>query len=199
MLGPAGAVDSFVVVTQDITQRKREELRLLTLTQTDALTGLLNRTGFRMRLENMLDEHVGESIGLLYVDLDHFKPVNDTLGHAGGDEVLKEVARRLTRVMRPTDAVARLGGDEFAVLLQGITQATQVERVAAKIIEALQEPFDLGPDRTARIGASVGGTFGQAVIGDWPMLLDRADQLLYRAKADGRGRFLVASAQDGVD
>ncbi|MDP4300686.1 PAS domain S-box protein [Leptothrix discophora] len=192
LLRPSGEVDSFVVVTQDITQRKREELRLLTLTQTDALTGLLNRTGFRMRLENMLDEHVGESIGLLYVDLDRFKPVNDTHGHAAGDAVLKDVARRLTRLMRPTDAVARLGGDEFAVLLHGVTQVAQAERVAAKIVEALKEPFDLGPDRIAHIGASVGGAFGHAVIGDWPALLEKADQMLYQAKAEGRGRYLVA-------
>ncbi len=78
-------------------------------------------------------------------------------------------------------------------MLQGITQAAQVERVAAKIVESLHEPFDLGPDRIARIGASVGGAFGQAVIGDWTVPLEKADQLLYQAKADGRGRFLVAS------
>lgn len=196
---PTGEVDGFVVITQDVTQRKREELRLQMLSQTDALTGLLNRAGFKQRLENLLGEQVDESLAILYVDLDRFKPVNDTHGHAAGDELLKQVARRLTRLVRPSDAVARLGGDEFAILLRGMSELHQAERVGGQIVEAAREPFALSSGVTVRIGASVGGAVGKAVRSNWPKLLEKADRMLYRAKNAGRNRFAIEGWHDAGD
>ena len=189
-----GSTDGFVGIAHDITQHRHEQLRLRALSQSDALTGLLNRAGFEQQLDNLLDDHTGEPLALLYIDLDRFKPVNDTHGHAVGDALLRTFARRLVRLVRPSDAVARLGGDEFAVLLPGMRDAAQAERVARQVVDAALRPFVL-PDHPGlpplQVGASVGGAVGMAVRGGWPALLARADRMLYRAKAEGRGRFAV--------
>jgi diguanylate cyclase (GGDEF)-like protein/PAS domain S-box-containing protein len=186
-----GGIDGFVEVTQDITQQKREQARLRIMSETDPLTGLLNRSGFEDRLANMLDEHAAESLTILYVDLDRFKPVNDTHGHAAGDELLKIVARRLVRLVRPTDAVARLGGDEFAVLLPGVKEAGHAERIAQAIVDAARLPFALSGGIEVQIGASVGGAVGQARRGNWQQLLKVADRMLYEAKGAGRNRSMI--------
>jgi diguanylate cyclase (GGDEF)-like protein/PAS domain S-box-containing protein len=189
-----GSIDGFVGIAQDVTRQRHEAQRLRLLSQTDPLTGLLNRAGFEQQLANLLDEHVGEPLALLYVDLDRFKPVNDSHGHAVGDTLLRAFSKRLVRLVRPSDAVARLGGDEFAVLLPGMHDVAQAERVARKVVEAAQQPFEL-PEHPGllplQVGASVGGAVGVAVRSDWPALLARADRMLYRAKAEGRGRYAV--------
>ncbi len=190
----SGEVDGFVVVTQDITAQKREQARLREMSQTDPLTGLLNRAGFEQRFDNMAEDAGGESLAVLYIDLDHFKPVNDTHGHGAGDELLRLLARRLTRLVRPTDAVARLGGDEFAVLLPGLGQAEHAERVAQAIVDALGQPFRLSGGKDVQIGASVGGAIGRSARQDWPRLLAAADRMLYRAKHAGRGRSVIDAA-----
>lgn len=182
-------VDGFVTVVQDTTRQKREENRLKHLSQRDSLTGLLNRTGLELYLENVLREpdQPGEEIGLLYIDLDLFKPVNDTFGHAVGDELLKLFGRRLIRLVRPTDAVVRLGGDEFAVVLSGVRDNSGIGIVADKIIAMAQSAFPINGLQVS-IGASVGFALGIDKRDGWSGLLKRADAMLYRAKAAGKGR-----------
>lgn len=190
---PAGELDGFVVVGQDVTVQRTEAARLQWLSQTDPLTRLLNRAGFEQRLRNLLDERLGEPLALLYVDLDRFKPVNDTHGHAAGDELLKLVAQRLVRLVRPSDTVARLGGDEFAIALAGMRDPFQAQRVAQSIVDAMRQPFGLSGGFEVTIGASVGGVLGEATQGTWAALLRRADEMLYEAKGAGRDRAFIAS------
>ena len=190
---PAGEPDGFVVVGQDITEAKQEQQRLQAMSQTDPLTGLLNRAGFEQRLRNQLDRQADEPLTILYVDLDHFKPVNDTHGHATGDELLRLVAKRLMRLVRPNDPVARLGGDEFAVVLLGMGDREQAERVAQSVVDAVCRPFKIKDALTVAIGASVGGAVGAASQQSWPDMLARADQMLYAAKSQGRNRIAVAA------
>lgn len=181
----SGQLDGFITVALDITQQKQEEQRLTALAQRDALTGLLNRAGFESALR---EPHIaGLSLALLYVDLDHFKPVNDTHGHAVGDEVLKRFAQRLSHLVRPTDLVARLGGDEFAVAVLGLPALAHASTVADKVLATASMPFELGP-LVVVIGASVGVAFAQPGAVDTQRLLVQADEQLLRAKAAGRGR-----------
>jgi diguanylate cyclase (GGDEF)-like protein/PAS domain S-box-containing protein len=184
---PSGTVDGFVVVTQDVTQQRREALRLLELSQRDPLTGLLNRTGFEQYLERNLLEGGGASLALLYIDLDRFKPVNDRYGHAVGDQVLKMFGRRLTKLVRPTDAVARLGGDEFAIALAGTREPANARAVADKVLAAACSPFEIG-EVDVEIGASVGVAFSADPVSGWADLVERADAKLLTAKAAGKGR-----------
>ncbi len=182
-----GTQDGFVSIGQDITRHKQEAVRLLQLSQRDTLTGLLNRAGFEDFLERVLGDGGGSTVALLYVDLDHFKSVNDDHGHAAGDQLLKAFAHRLRTLVRPTDAVARLGGDEFAVVLPGVRQRGNAQAVADKVIAAARQPFDLGAVQVT-IGASVGVAFGVDPAVGWHDLLTRADTMLYQAKQGGRGR-----------
>jgi diguanylate cyclase (GGDEF)-like protein/PAS domain S-box-containing protein len=185
-LGGQG-VDGFVGIAQDITSQRREQDRLTALSQRDPLTGLLNRAGFEQFLERQVDAGLGAALGLLYIDLDRFKPVNDQHGHAMGDRLLQAVARRLTGLVRPTDAVARLGGDEFVILLSDAGALAHSDAVADKVVAAIGAPFDVD-GQSLRIGASVGVAFGAGAGADRGELLRRADAALYRAKASGRGR-----------
>jgi diguanylate cyclase (GGDEF)-like protein/PAS domain S-box-containing protein len=191
----AGGMDGFVVVTQDVTQQKREQARLRVMSETDPLTGLLNRSGFEDRLANMLDDHLAEPLTIFYIDLDRFKPVNDSHGHAAGDELLKLVARRLIRLVRPSDAVARLGGDEFAVLLPRVQDIGQAQRIAQHIVEAARLPFVLSGGVEVQIGASVGGAMGLVLKGNWQQLIKAADRMLYEAKGAGRNRYAIDTGQ----
>ena len=185
----AGAVDGFVGIAQDVTPQKHEQARLTELAQRDPLTGLLNRAGFELCLERMIQEGRGAGLGMLYIDLDGFKAVNDRHGHPVGDKLLQMAARRLSSVVRPTDAVARLGGDELAVVLVDAGMQANVEAVAAKVVAEIGRPFEAA-GLTLEIGASVGVAFGIPSHGDWQELIQRADTMLYRAKASGRGRYV---------
>ena len=182
-----GDLDGFVVVTQDVTQQKRESARLLELSQRDPLTGLLNRAGFEQYLERNLLEGGGASLALLYIDLDGFKAINDRHGHATGDRVLEAFSKRLTHLVRPTDAVARLGGDEFAIALAGIRQQADAKTVADKILSAARAPFEVN-GIVVEIGASVGVALNTDSFSGWAALVDRADTELLRAKAAGKGQ-----------
>ena len=154
----------------------------------DPLTGLANRAHFEQRLEQALQVSLqqGQTFGVLYLDADGFKAVNDTAGHAAGDRLLVQMGERLRAVVREDDLVARLGGDEFAVLLQPLRQVDDARRIAREIGRAMQQPFDLGASGCFRCGLSAGiATFPQD--GDTiAALLDTADRAMYRAKQAGR-------------
>ncbi|MBY0467924.1 MAG: PAS domain S-box protein [Burkholderiaceae bacterium] len=182
-----GEFDGFVVVTNDVTYQKREEGRLRQLAHQDPLTGILNRAGFESYLDRAIQAGSGASLALLYIDLDHFKPVNDHHGHPAGDEVLRIFANRLVNLVRPTDAVARLGGDEFAIALSGVKERANAHVVAEKVLAAAQAPFNIGP-ALVQINASVGVAFEASPDRGWPDLVARADTQLLVAKAEGKGR-----------
>lgn len=182
-----GSVAGMIAVAQDITLHRNEEKRLLNLAERDPLTGVLNRAGFRGYLAARNEAGGGASIALLYIDLDHFKEVNDAQGHACGDELLRYFAERIKRLVRPTDAVARLGGDEFAVVLNDARAQSVADGVADKIVEAARMPFRIGR-HTVTVGASVGVAFGLQEGEGWESLIARADAAVYRAKAAGRGQ-----------
>lgn len=188
-----GLLDGFVGVSKDVTEQRREEARLTHLAQRDPLTGLLNRAGFDAEIERLVRQGDGPHLALLYVDLDHFKPVNDTHGHAAGDLVLQLFAKRLAQSVRESDRVARLGGDEFAVLLVSVGAAVNARDVADKVLKAAQSRFEVEGQSVA-IGASVGVAFGVAPGDSWRSLVARADAMLYQAKQAGRGRH--AGAED---
>jgi diguanylate cyclase (GGDEF)-like protein len=166
-------------------KRRAEELAHRALH--DDLTGLPNRTLFRDRLDVALKRTQRErtTVGVFYVDLDGFKPVNDTFGHVAGDMLLEELAGRMRRVLRPADTVARLGGDEFAVLSESVEDAAAAERIAQRLVDAVGEPFPLAGG-VARVSASVG-----IALADEPVppsvLLHLADEAMYAAKAAGGG------------
>jgi diguanylate cyclase (GGDEF)-like protein/PAS domain S-box-containing protein len=186
-----GQVAGFLEVAQDITLHREENFRLLHLSERDPLTGLLNRIGLEKYLSKVTAQGSGGGVALLYIDLDHFKPINDAHGHAAGDEVLREFSARLQRIVRPSDAVARLGGDEFAIVLAGIRQPESAVAVADKVVEVAQEPVIIGK-LVVRVGASVGLAFDANKEGGWKGLIARADALVYQAKANGRGQRVLA-------
>jgi diguanylate cyclase (GGDEF)-like protein/PAS domain S-box-containing protein len=180
-----GAVEGFVTVSQDITRQKQEEVRLKALAQKDALTGLFNRAGFEEALQGMQD--TGLSLAVLYIDLDRFKPVNDTYGHPVGDEVLRAFGQRLTHLVRPTDYVARIGGDEFAIALSGLPDNEPAQKLAETVLVAARRPFEIGR-MVVVVGASVGVAYGEQGQVNWRDVVSRSDQKLLQAKAAGRGR-----------
>lgn len=158
----------------------------------DALTGLPNRLLFRERLDAALASRSASNmqIAVLYLDLDHFKDVNDRLGHAAGDELLACVSARIRAEVRPFDTAARLGGDEFAVLLTGWDIATEAEAIAGRVIAAVSAPFQLSAG-IVRVGTSIGGSLCQDGEQHHD-LVRRADEALYAAKRAGRGTFRFA-------
>ena len=182
-------VDSVVTVSRDITLQKREEKQLRELSRRDGLSGLLNRAGQEQYLERALSEGGGASLALLYIDLDHFKPVNDQHGHAVGDQVLQLFAQRMRKSVRPTDCVARLGGDEFVIVLADVADRAVVWSVAEQVINAAKRPFAVGEHHISA-GASVGIARGVVRESGWRDLIARADANLYKAKAAGRGRYV---------
>jgi diguanylate cyclase (GGDEF)-like protein len=149
----------------------------------DALTGLANRLLFRDRTANALARRAGNA-ALLYIDLDDFKPINDTLGHEAGDELLRMVAARLRRSLRPADTAARLGGDEFAVLLVDIREE-HVQLVAERILRSIREPYELA-GTTRRISASIGVAVSESGALDAEALIRNADAAMYVCKHNGK-------------
>ncbi|MFC3126399.1 putative bifunctional diguanylate cyclase/phosphodiesterase [Pseudoroseomonas globiformis] len=171
-----------VGVTRDITERQRSEARIQSLAHTDQLTALPNRRTFLQALQQHLES--GRSCGLLFIDLDHFKPVNDLHGHSVGDEVLAEAASRLRRHAPDGAMLARLGGDEFGALLDGGENA---ETVAATLLRALDLPIVVG-DVVAEIGASIGVAISSRDGCNAEALLRAADMAMYDAKRTGKGQ-----------
>ena len=183
---PAGGT---VMLIEDITERRSAEARITHLATYDDLTTLPNRVSFRDEIERLLTlvHHDVRRSALLFIDLDQFKQVNDTLGHPCGDQLLCLVANRLREMLRPEDFVARFGGDEFVVFQQGISSGEEAAALARRIVERLSESYKID-NHLVEIGASVGIALTyEGVKADH--LLKNADMALYRAKADGRGRY----------
>jgi diguanylate cyclase (GGDEF)-like protein len=171
-------------------ERKRSELRMNYLAQFDPLTGVQNRHAFNEQLNRATARarREGRKVMLLYLDLDEFKVVNDTLGHDAGDSLLKEVADRLRRSVRTGDVVARLGGDEFAVMIEGLNSPLEVEAVADGLLRVIGEPYHI-VGRQLAISASIGITVYPTDTADGQMLLKNADIAMYQAKEGGRNRY----------
>jgi diguanylate cyclase (GGDEF)-like protein/PAS domain S-box-containing protein len=192
-----GEVLGAYVLTSDVTAARLYERQLKTMALTDALTGLHNRRSYELLFESaILRAHrSGERLALIYLDIDKFKQINDTLGHAGGDDVLKQFAQRLLAAVRKTDTVSRLAGDEFTIVLEGVHTLEQCETIGRTILEAIRVPFIVGAQQwpvTTSVGIawSAGGESGAR------RLADSADAALYQAKAAGRDRFVVRAQSE---
>jgi diguanylate cyclase (GGDEF)-like protein len=190
-------------MVQDITSKKREERRLIHLARIDPLTGLINRAGFYERLEAAIERSREKEwlLSVFYLDIDRFKQVNDTHGHAVGDALIRAFATRLGENVRASDAVARLGGDEFIVVMEGIPDIKRVRAIATKLVMAMSRPFELRSENlTLTTGASLGVAACHACNLAAPRLVARADAMLYEAKQAGRCTYrleLVAAAAQG--
>ncbi|RXT44235.1 bifunctional diguanylate cyclase/phosphodiesterase [Bradyrhizobium betae] len=178
---------------EDITDRARNEKRIAFLAQHDLLTGLANRAVFSEKLDEAarrLERH-GSTFTVLMLDLDRFKAVNDTLGHAAGDQLLVEVARRLQSSLRDTDVLARLGGDEFAIIQENEkNQSEGAIGLALRIIDLIEQPFDLGGNRVS-VGTSIGIALAPEHGSDAEALLKKADIALYATKSAGRNDYRI--------
>lgn len=175
-------------VAADITERQRATGRLAWMAHHDALTGLANRQQFRAQVTECFEQHGGRPFAVLCLDLDHFKNINDTLGHAFGDRLLEEVARRLLGCTRRGDTVARMGGDEFAILVRQVDGPDEVAMLAQRLLQSLQTPCEVdGVQVSVRtsIGIALAPQDGAAIED----LLNHADLAMYAAKSAGRGAY----------
>lgn len=184
-----GSINQRVAVFSDITEKKRSEELIWKQANFDPLTGLPNRRMFmdRLQQEIRLADRSDSSVALMFLDLDRFKEVNDTMGHNTGDELLQEVAKRFKKLVRSSDTVARLGGDEFTFILPQIDNTQQVERVAGKILEAAERPFTL-QQQPVYISGSIGITLFPQDADNADQLIQNADQAMYAAKESGRNQ-----------
>jgi diguanylate cyclase (GGDEF)-like protein/PAS domain S-box-containing protein len=188
-----GLYNGFYVLGADISAARLHEEALAQLARIDTLTGLPNRRAYLEHLADALQraQRGGHGIGLMFLDVDHFKQVNDTLGHAAGDAVLHEFAQRVKGAVRVTDTVCRLAGDEFTVILEGLKSPREAALVAAKILKAFEPAFAL--EGGARyVSTSIGVTYADTFPVEIDQLGAEADKALYMAKREGRGRFAVS-------
>ncbi len=190
-----GIVDHRVALFYDITEKKESDRIIMEQANFDQLTNLPNRRMFNDRLQQEIlkSNRTNKPFALLFVDLDRFKNVNDTMGHGPGDNLLKEASRRIISSVRVTDTVARIGGDEFTIILPDFEGTINIDRIATNIIESLTEPFQLDLNE-AYISASIGITLFPADASDSESLLRYADQAMYRAKESGRSCFKYFTA-----
>lgn len=194
-----GAITHFFVIRHDITQRAQQNEQIQHLADHDELTGLQNRSKFRRELVNAISQarRSPRTLATLFIDLDHFKPVNDQLGHDVGDLLLAAVAHRLRNAVRNGDQIARFGGDEFAVLLTDLPEAGVAEALAAKLLAALSRPFILHSHRVT-ISASIGVAIYPRDGQDARTLLLKADRAMYRIKHGGGSGVATAPLSNGA-
>ncbi len=192
-----GQIERMDGLAQDITERKQSEMELQRKATLDELTGLPNRFLFQQTFEKMFAQakRSQEMLAVLFIDLDAFKPVNDTHGHDVGDALLKKVAVRLKDRLRKADIAARLGGDEFSVLLWNVSGTETVENVAKRIIASLSKPFDLGGGLVVNIGASIGGSIYPRNADSPEGLLKKADEAMYVVKQKGKNNYHLAEVE----
>lgn len=195
-----GEVVNYIWIFNDISAQKKTEEQLQQLAYFDALTGLPNRTLFRDRFHHQMQisRRNKSRFALMYLDLDRFKNVNDTLGHEVGDQLLIEVAKRISSCVRESDTVSRLGGDEFTVILPDLNDSTAIATVAQNIIDQLQHVFNLN-QHEVYIGASVGITIYPDDASNFNNLNKNADIAMYKAKQEGRGQYRFFSQQMNAD
>ncbi len=202
-----GKVTSIMSLVQDVSARVQAAEQLRYIAEHDSLTGLPNRSVLHSLVDRALQRarRTRELVALLFIDLDGFKAVNDTYGHAAGDEVLKEVARRLRVTVRATDTVSRLGGDEFVVLLEGDVGEQTPTLVGERILNTFQSAFHFSApyggagvrrEGEARLGASIGIAKHPPLESHVDALFKRADAAMYKAKRTGKGRVCVADSDD---
>lgn len=186
----------YIGTGSDITQRKMTERRITMLAHHDSMTGLLNRTKFTEHLNSCVArlERYGTPFAVMFLDLDHFKSVNDSRGHMAGDKLLVQVAKRLGEVMRDTDLAARLGGDEFALILPSECEDHDVMALAERLIEQIRQPYTIDEEYVV-IGVSVGIAMAPLNGTRSDQILRNADLALYRAKADGRSVYRLFESE----
>ena len=187
---PLAGEDMFVCVIHDLTEQRRAQEHIHRLAHHDALTGLENRLSLTQHLEQLLAQarRNDESVALLFLDLDHFKKINDSMGHQAGDMLLIAVAQRLRELLRDVDVIARLGGDEFIVVMEGSLTPELVGAVAVRIVQSLSTPYDID-GKVVHSGASVGCAMFPGDADSAETLMRHADTAMYAAKSEGRGNF----------
>ena len=205
-----GNVVSIMSLVQDVSERVQMVEQMRGLAEHDSLTGLLNRSAFRLQMERALRRarNTQELVALLFIDLDGFKKVNDTLGHAAGDDVLREVAQRISSAVRATDIVARLGGDEFVVLLETPVDAATADEISSRILNSLTHEYAYSRSSGSQaapmadmpqVGASIGIALYTPQESHVDSLFKRADAAMYDAKRSGKGCIRHAVIVDGAD
>src|SRR3989475_259193 len=195
----SGVFRGYRGVGKDISERKQDEERIHFLANHDALTSLPNRAMFNdvLNLAIQNARRYNRNFAVLFIDLDRFKNINDTLGHEAGDRLLQEMGARLTQTVRASDVVARLGGDEFVVLVQEVSEARQVEAVARKVLSTLVKPMVI-QKQECRVTASIGICMFPAEAQDEHALMKNADIAMYRAKEDGKNNYKFYSEEMNV-
>ncbi len=185
-----GKISGFRGLGHDVTERKRTEERIQFLATHDALTGLPNRMLFNQLLSHGIQnaKRHKRQISLLFIDLDRFKMINDSLGHEAGDQLLQEIARRMQKTLRAADVIARLGGDEFVILIEEVNDANQVSIVARRILSATLKPIVI-MEEECRITASIGISMFPKDATDDQSLMKYADMAMYLAKEEGKNNF----------
>jgi diguanylate cyclase (GGDEF)-like protein/PAS domain S-box-containing protein len=187
-------LESLVRLARLAFERDRTQARLEHAATHDPLTHLANRAHFYEALHAATAGDGKQAVGVLYLDLDGFKPINDTLGHGAGDDVLIAVARRLSGAVRDTDMVARLGGDEFAVLCPTVASAAELEALAQRLVEVVAEPVEVRGEQIS-VGVSVGASLGSAGQTTGDHLVEAADRALYQVKNTGKGGWMISDLE----